>query len=106
MNRSGRSAGSGDRRKPPLEPYKPKSKLRAGEFVTVFESDGDVKLLPASALLPADQGLKKVTVLAREFLETFDPQYGSGPSPIAGRFALQRYNGSEITFFGWALSAP
>jgi hypothetical protein len=106
MTRNGRSEARGGLPNVKLETYKPKSKLRAGQFVTVFQADGDVKLLPAKALVPADLPFKGISVLARELVETFDPQYGYGSSPVAGRFALQEYNGDDISYFGWSLGTP
>src|SRR5688572_33178752 len=106
MKHDARSEGRGAGRKPRLEACKPKSRIKAGQFVTVFQDDGDVKLLPVSELLPVGLRISRFSVLARELVETFDPQYGYGPSPIAGRCAVQKYNGNDITFFGWQLAAP
>lgn len=105
-NHNSRSVRRDGDRRPKLEAHRSKSRLRAGEFVTVFEKGGGVKLLRAAALLPASRNVSRISVLARELVETFDPQYGYGPSPIAGRFAIQQYNGNDISFFGWVLAAP
>ena len=76
MKHDARSEGRGAGRKPKLEACKPKSRIKAGQFVTVFQDDGDVKLLPVSELLPAGLKVTRFSVLGRELVETFDPQYG------------------------------
>ena len=106
MKHDAKSAGKSDTQKLKLESYAAKSQRNAGEFVTIFQKGGGVKLLRSSALLPAGMIVSKTSFLANELVETFYPQYGYGPSPIAGRFAIQKYNGSDITFFGWQLAAP
>jgi hypothetical protein len=88
-----------------LENYPAKKKLKPGRYITVFDSKGAVKLLNTNELLPA--GVPAAAAFSgngRELIETFNPQYGGGPSPIAGRFVFRSSNNYDTDWFGWRLT--